>query len=240
MLAFLCCHTKCAAAATVPYTSRSSEQLLIQWCANGRTKWVKRLNLILQGEDRAAFRFRLLQAQRRRDEVSSRRTVLAALLCFRLSSHGSVAQHCSLSSCTPGLTIILCAQMEREARYNHYVSSLQFHNLSKLDGMFRQRVMYMVGHRLVELQPDVATGELTHRTGQQPSCIPTEVQVCSTEQPTLGPCTVMHCLPCGRHICRTQISDNNLQAFLVRCCDTLLGTCLQNSWKLRRNTTRLQ
>lgn len=48
---------------------RSSEQLLIQWPANGRTKWVKRLNLILQDEDRAAFRFRLLQAQRRRDEV---------------------------------------------------------------------------------------------------------------------------------------------------------------------------
>lgn len=66
--------------------------------------------------------------------------------------------------------------MEREARYNHYVSSLQFHNLSKLDGMFRQRVMYMVGHRLVELQPDVATGEPPYRTGQhEPSCILTEV-----------------------------------------------------------------
>jgi hypothetical protein len=56
-----CCAVLCAC--------RSSEQLLVQWHANGRTKWVKRLNLILQDEDRAAFRFRLLQAQRRRDEV---------------------------------------------------------------------------------------------------------------------------------------------------------------------------
>jgi hypothetical protein len=50
--------------------------------------------------------------------------------------------------------------MEREARYNHYVSSLQFYNLSKLDDMFRQRVMYVSGLRLVELQPEVAAGKL--------------------------------------------------------------------------------
>lgn len=55
-----CCGVEC----------RSCEQLLIHWHSNGRTKWVKRLNLILQDEDRAAFRFRLMQAQQRRDEVS--------------------------------------------------------------------------------------------------------------------------------------------------------------------------
>lgn len=49
--------------------------------------------------------------------------------------------------------------MEQEARYNHYVSSLQFFNLSKLDDSFRQRVVHMSGLRLVELQPDVAAGE---------------------------------------------------------------------------------
>jgi hypothetical protein len=48
---------------------RPGAQLLIQWASNGRTKWVKRLNCILLAEDRAAFRFRLLQAQRMRDEV---------------------------------------------------------------------------------------------------------------------------------------------------------------------------
>lgn len=53
----------------LPMCCRSSEQLLIQWAANGRTKWVKRLNLILQDEDSATFRCRLLQAQRRRYEV---------------------------------------------------------------------------------------------------------------------------------------------------------------------------
>jgi hypothetical protein len=52
---------------------RPAQQLLIQWEVNGRTKWVKRLNLVLQDEDRAAFRFRLLQAQRRRDEVCDKR-----------------------------------------------------------------------------------------------------------------------------------------------------------------------
>jgi hypothetical protein len=54
---------------------------------------------------------------------------------------------------------VLCLQMEREARFSHYISSLQFHNLSKLDDMFRQRVVYMSGLRLVELQPQVAAGK---------------------------------------------------------------------------------
>jgi hypothetical protein len=49
--------------------------------------------------------------------------------------------------------------MEREVRYNHYVSSLQFHNLSRLDDMFKQRVLYMAGVHLVDLQPHVAAGE---------------------------------------------------------------------------------
>lgn len=58
-----------------------------------------------------------------------------------------------VAPCEPSL------QMEQEARYNHYVSSLQFFNLSKLDDSFRQRVVHMSGLRLVELQPDVAAGE---------------------------------------------------------------------------------
>lgn len=57
--------------------------------------------------------------------------------------------------------LLLFLQMEREARFSHYVSSLQFHNLSKLDDMFRQRVVYMSGLRLVELQPHVAAGKAT-------------------------------------------------------------------------------
>lgn len=50
-------------------------------------------------------------------------------------------------------------QMEREARYNHYVSSLQCYNTSKLDDFFRQRVVHMAGVNLVELQPHVASGK---------------------------------------------------------------------------------
>lgn len=71
---------------------RGSEQLLIQWHANGHTKWVKRLNLILQDEDRAAFRFRLLQAQRRRDEVGaahahSAQAAVTAAACASSKAH---------------------------------------------------------------------------------------------------------------------------------------------------------
>jgi hypothetical protein len=49
---------------------------LIKWQSNGLTKWVKRLNLVLLNEDRAAFRFRLKQAQRRRDEVGDESAML--------------------------------------------------------------------------------------------------------------------------------------------------------------------
>jgi hypothetical protein len=65
-----CTHAQsCKRSCVLACACRDSGQLLIQWHTNGRTKWVKRLNLILQDEDRAGFRFRLLQAQRRRDEV---------------------------------------------------------------------------------------------------------------------------------------------------------------------------
>lgn len=64
---------------------------------------------------------------------------------------------------------MLCAvlQMEREVSYNHYLSSLQFHNLSKLDDLFRQRVLYMTGVHLVDLQPHVAAGERCSCGGMQ-------------------------------------------------------------------------
>lgn len=69
------------------------------------------------------------------------------------------------------MLVLCCAdlQMEQEARYNHYVSSLQFYNISKLDDMFRHRVMYMSGLRLVELQPDVAAGEESMITAAAPA-----------------------------------------------------------------------
>uniref|UniRef100_A0A383V949 AAA+ ATPase domain-containing protein n=1 Tax=Tetradesmus obliquus TaxID=3088 RepID=A0A383V949_TETOB len=102
------------AACVVLQYDRAKEQFLIQWQSNSKTKWVKRLNMILLDEDRGAFRFRLKQAQRRRDEI------------------------------------------EREARYSHYVSKLLRHNRSKLDSSFRQRVARMAGAQLAQQQPDVA------------------------------------------------------------------------------------
>lgn len=61
---------------TIPFLLRSMRELYgIRWDSNGQHKWVKRLNLLLVEEDRAAFRFRLRQAHRRRDEVGLSPTV---------------------------------------------------------------------------------------------------------------------------------------------------------------------
>jgi hypothetical protein len=64
-------------------------------------------------------------------------------------------------------------QMEREARFNHYVASLQFYNHSRLDDGFRQRVVCMAGARLAELLPHVTTGERQRvRLSVPPCCTP--------------------------------------------------------------------
>lgn len=60
---------------------RFKDQWLIQWQSNGRSKWVKRLNLLFRDESRTGFRFRLQQARRRQEEVGSRATP-----CFWLLS----------------------------------------------------------------------------------------------------------------------------------------------------------
>ena len=49
-------------------------------------------------------------------------------------------------------------QMEREARYNHYVSKLQWYNRSKVDERFMQRVAHMAGMQLAEQLPHVVAG----------------------------------------------------------------------------------
>ncbi len=41
----------------------------MRWRAGGKTKWVKRLNLIYADESRQAFGYRLRQARKRRAEV---------------------------------------------------------------------------------------------------------------------------------------------------------------------------
>jgi hypothetical protein len=43
--------------------------LFIRWQDPESSKWVKRLNLIFDQEDTAAFRYRLKQARRRQKEV---------------------------------------------------------------------------------------------------------------------------------------------------------------------------
>lgn len=88
------CKLRDAAPMVCLYACRAKEQFLIQWQLNTRTKWVKRLNLILLDEDRAAFRFRLKQAQRRRDEVGSKLARFAhAVLASPASCPESVLLH---------------------------------------------------------------------------------------------------------------------------------------------------
>jgi hypothetical protein len=41
----------------------------VRWQGSGKTKWVKRLNLIYAGESRQAFGYRLRQARKRWAEV---------------------------------------------------------------------------------------------------------------------------------------------------------------------------
>lgn len=48
--------------------------------------------------------------------------------------------------------------MEKEARYNHYVSKLLWYNRSKVDEMFKQRVARMAGMQLTQQLPQVASG----------------------------------------------------------------------------------
>jgi hypothetical protein len=88
---------------------RTKEQFFIQWQSNGRTKWVKRLNLILLDEDRAAFRFRLKQAQRRRDEVRHMLPVVHVPLFPVLAGHAPAAVVCLADSHQHAGTFQCCA-----------------------------------------------------------------------------------------------------------------------------------
>jgi hypothetical protein len=64
----------------------------------------------------------------------------------------------------PKIHMLLCyawvcvPQIEREARYSHYVSKLLWYNRSKLDSSFRQRVARMAGAQLAQQQANVAAG----------------------------------------------------------------------------------
>jgi hypothetical protein len=70
---------------------------------------VKRLNLILLDEDRAAFRFRLKQAQRRRDEVRYRLAVAHVPLLQSLAGHALAAVICSADSQQHAARFYCCA-----------------------------------------------------------------------------------------------------------------------------------
>jgi len=48
---------------------RSNGLWRIEWAGTGKGKWVKRLNLLFEGEDREGFRHRLHAARRRQEEV---------------------------------------------------------------------------------------------------------------------------------------------------------------------------
>ncbi|GIL78248.1 hypothetical protein Vretifemale_7685, partial [Volvox reticuliferus] len=51
--------------------NREQDVYLITWASTGKTKWVKRLNLLFADESRSGFSFRLRQARRRREECET-------------------------------------------------------------------------------------------------------------------------------------------------------------------------
>ncbi|GFR44543.1 hypothetical protein Agub_g5814 [Astrephomene gubernaculifera] len=59
------------AACYVTDYDRSQDMYHITWQSTGKTKWVKRLNLLFADESKAGFSFRLRQARRRRDECEA-------------------------------------------------------------------------------------------------------------------------------------------------------------------------
>lgn len=128
-------------------------------------------------------------------------------------------------------------QMEREARYTHYVSSLQFYNLSKLDDMFRERLVYMSGLRLVELQPEVAAGKNTAAATVDDlwTLQHAPIAVCSRWEPSAAG-SASKAPACGGLLAKVASSSHSI----YRGMNVSLCFVLQTFWRPLRNTTSLQ